>query len=391
MSTTTGNNTILNLAERAEALPVRERELFESIFSVGESRGRMRLPAGSEKIISAFAAPGQTADITRIILEEQRVVRTRNTATGDGALFNELRARRPGMRAEQLAEARQKLDAWVEDNRLKNGCDFCTPESKTPEDPFGRVYGRHSMTASNIAKYDAWSSIVFFKKHHPLDFTAAELADYVATGFRWFAQANHVDPWATNPYFMWNCLSKAAASQQHGHAQVLLAHDTPYEKVSRLYAAAQQYARQRNRDYFSDLFDAHAAVGLGLQHGDAKVIASLTPIKEKETLIIAPAKSLSDHAGRKDLTHALATVARTFIDDLGVHSFNIAIAMPSLDEQCRVQPYVARVVDRGSIFNPVTDIGGMELYGEPVIASDPYRVMDKLSARFADAGKTNGP
>lgn len=379
--------SILNLAERAEALPVRERELFESLFRIDESYGRMRLPPGADKIINAFAAPGQSADITRILLEEQRIVRTRNTVTGEGALFNELRARRPGMKPEQLAESRQKLDAWIEDGR-KNGCDFCTPESRTPEDMFGRVYGRHCVTASNVAKYDAWSGIVFFNKHHPLDFTGTELSDYVCTGFRWFAEAYRVDPWATNPYFMWNCLSKAAASQQHGHAQVLLTHDRPYEKVNRLYAAAQQYARSRNRDYFSDLFEAHAAVGLGIRHGDARVIVNLTPVKEKETLIMAPAKALDDHAGRRDLAGALATVARSFIDDLGVHSFNIAIAMPPLDEQCRVQPYVARVVDRGSIFNPITDIGGMELYGEPVVASDPYRVMDKLSARFA--GKNDG-
>jgi hypothetical protein len=389
MTTTAQDASILDLAERIDALPAPERERFNALFRVTTSAGRLRIaPAGQEKIIGYFRSQGQSSEDVLAQLELQRIVRTRNTATGDGALFNALRARRPGMKPEQLAEARQKLDAWVEDSRLKNGCDFCTPESLTPEDPFGRIYGKHSVTASNIAKYDAWSSIVFFKKHHPLDFTAAELSDYVNTGFRWFSQASRVDPWAVYPYFMWNCLSKAAASQQHGHAQVLLASDSPYEKINRLYTAAQAYARERNRDYFTDLFDAHASVGLALQHGDARVIANLTPVKEKETLIIAPARTLDDHAGRTHLKEALATVAHSFIDDLGVHSFNIALAIPPLNDSSSTLPYVARVVDRGSIFNPITDIGGMELYGESVVGSDPYRVMDKLSARFAE--KTRG-
>jgi len=386
MNTTTEGLSIMDLAERVDALPAQEHKRFHELFRVSAAYGKMRFsPSAKDKLVQCFRDGAETPEETLAKLANQKIVRTYNTATREGALFNALRARRPGMKSEQLAEARHKLDAWIEESRLKNGCDFCTPESRTPEDPFGRIYGKHSITASNIAKYDKWSSIVFFNKHHPLDFTTAELSDYVNTGFRWFTQANHVDPWAVHPYFMWNCLSKAAASQQHGHAQVLLASDMPYEKINRLYTAAQAYARQRDRDYFADLYETHASVGLALQHGDAQVIVNLTPVKEKETLIIAPAKTLEDHAGRKHLKEALAMTARGFIDDMGVHSFNIALAIPPLNERCPSLPYVARMVDRGSIFNPVTDIGGMELYGESVVASDPYRVMDKLRPRFAAA------
>jgi len=37
-----------------------------------------------------------------------------------------------------------------------------------------------------------------------------------------------------------------------------------------------------------------------------------------------------------------------------------------------------RIVDRGSIFKPTADMGGMELYGSSVIATDPYTVIKAL-------------
>jgi hypothetical protein len=44
------------------------------------------------------------------------------------------------------------------------------------------VEGKHSVTASNIAKFDGWHSVVIFKKVDPLIITAEEVADHIDTG-----------------------------------------------------------------------------------------------------------------------------------------------------------------------------------------------------------------
>ena len=70
------------------------------------------------------------------------------------------------------------------------------------------------------------------------------------------------------------------------------------------------------------------------------------------------------------------------IDDLGVHSFNLSVSMPSVYDSPEGLPYVARIVDRGSLFKSTADFGTMELYGENIISSDPFRVIEDLRKRF---------
>ena len=86
--------------------------------------------------------------------------------TGEGAVFNSLRAQRPGLK---VKNGKNQLEKLIK-NSAEN-CDFCNPEKSTPEDSFGRVKGKFCITAANLAKYDAWSSLLIFKKHNPLEFT----------------------------------------------------------------------------------------------------------------------------------------------------------------------------------------------------------------------------
>lgn len=379
--------SIMQLESRVKALGEQERSLFNKLFEVISYDGRMNVPDSfRDKVAGYFRDASKTQDEIIAGLETQRIVRTYNCFTNEGALFNALRASRPGMKQDQIAEIRKKVDSWVEEEFNKKGCDFCDPSNYTPSDVFGRAVGKFSETASNVAKYDGWSSIVCFKKHHPLDFSEEELSDYIETGFTWFKMVSQKDESAVYPYLMWNCLPKAGASQPHGHAQVLMSSGRPYAKVRALMYLSQKYKEDTDKGYFSDLFSAHDSAGLAVQNGDVKVIASLTPLKEKETLVIAKSRCLDDSDGRRSFRESVYNVLRCFIDDLGVHSFNLAVAMPSIKENNF--PYVARIVDRGSIFNPVADIGGMELYGEPVIGSDPYKVMDALRPRFPSYGRT---
>src|SRR3990172_1592093 len=80
--------SILDLQSRVQALAPADRELFERLFDVSVSEGRLRVPKTmrgwlTERFGSAEAAEGQTA------------VRVTNHWTLEEAVFNPLRARRP--------------------------------------------------------------------------------------------------------------------------------------------------------------------------------------------------------------------------------------------------------------------------------------------------------
>jgi hypothetical protein len=65
-----------------------------------------------------------------------------------------------------------------------------------------------------------------------------------------------------------------------------------------------------------------------------------------------------------------------------VLSFNLALYMPPLtipeDEEWGDFPVLIRIVDRGDLGNRVNDFGGMELYAQSVIGTDPFFVAHEL-------------
>ena len=355
---------IVHLAELVAALPAPARERFQYIFHVSTCVGQLNPPEAMHQWIEGYFG---SVDAVR----EQRIVKVTNLVTMEGALFNELRARRP-------MEARAVSDA-VKEARTRIGDPFCLPEKATPEDVFGRVRGKHSITASNIAKYDGFHGLVVFNEHDPLAFDAEEVADYVDTAYRWALAAHEVDPEAKYFFFMWNCLWKAAASILHGHTQMTVTRGMHYAKVEALRRAALAYRRERGSNYFDDLYTAHADLGLGFERDGVRVIAYLAPVKERETLLLADGLSPA-------LKRALYDTLACFRDQMGVQSFNVAMVMPPLaeaDEDWSGFPVVVRVVDRGDPVNRTGDIGGMELYAANVIGTDPFFVVGQLKEAFS--------
>jgi hypothetical protein len=354
---------IVHLSRLAAQLPVARRERFERLFHVSSCLGRLNPPQAMHQWIR-----GYFGSVEAVL--EQRIVKVTNTVTLESALFNELRARRP-------IEASSPSDAVME-ARTRTGDPFCRPEQATPEDVFGRVRGEHCITASNIAKYDGFHGLVIFDEHDPLNFSASEVADYVDTAYRWAVEANKTDPEAKYFFFMWNCLWKAAASILHGHTQMTVTREMHYARVEALRRAALDYRNEHGSDYFADLYAAHADLGLGFQRDGVQVIAYLTPVKERETLLLSDGLS---PALKRSLYDALAC----FRDELGVQSFNVAIYMPPLsavDEDWTGFPVMVRLVDRGDPVNRTGDIGGMELYAANVIGTDPFFVIGRLREAF---------
>lgn len=351
---------------------------FNSIFEVDCSTGTMRIPPSFEsKICDYFGEKdkkGQLIEDKVKILERiknQKIVKIFNKWTNQGALFNSLRTERPGMKNKNEQAARNKLKILIRESEIN--CDFCQANIYTPEDTFGRIEGKHSITAANVAKYDAWSSLVIFRNHDPLKFNLIEFSDYLDTGFNWFKKVFQEDESYKFPFFVWNCLYKAGASQIHGHAQILMSKDYPYARVEHFKKASLKYQEQTGRDYYHDWYQLHSALGLAFSTGEFRVVASLTPTKEKEIIILSTSSPVENQV----LKNIIYNTLRCFIDVMGVQSFNLSISCPAIEQEDDT-PYVINLVDRGNLFRPTVDMGGMELFGSTVVADDPFKIIEIL-------------
>jgi hypothetical protein len=350
-------------------LPKAERLRFDRLFSLQVSTGRLRPP---ETMQGWIARSFGSVEAVR----EQSILRLTNRVTLEGALFNPLRGQRP-LQGSLFGDVAQ-IVADTAGDQDESG--FCKPESGTPADLFGRIRGRFCITASNIAKYEGWHGVIVFNQHNPLLLTREYVQDYLETGFAWLQAAHAYDPSSMYPFFMWNCLWKAGASVVHGHAQVSLAAEMAYPKLEALRRAAEQYKQREQRSYFEDLYAVHQALGLAVGNAETlglRAFASLTPVKEKEVIIIA--------RDLEALSEGLYQILDCYVSELRVQSFNVAVMHPPLAETSESWegfPLMARIVDRGDPINRASDVGAMELYAASVISSDPFEVARALAGRL---------
>jgi len=339
---------ITDLEELVAALPHDAQALFNRFYRIELATGTLKIPADMVPWVNArFGA------VERV--EAQRIVSIKNRFTGEHSLFNQLRTERP-------IEARSPVHlAELEE---KEHCLFCQPETSTPADAFGRITGTYCVTASNIAKYDALHSLVIFKEHNPLIIQKEWLADYLSTAERWFETVvrYHGGP-APHKFFLWNCLWRSGASIIHGHMQ-LTATSEHYGRLAALEEAITTYNRSFNGDYLADLIAVHEQLGLARQEGRETILCYLTPVKEKELVIVSSA------ARSDEMAETLYAVLQRYLE-LGVQSFNLAIFQ--MDGR-----HIVRLVDRGSLADKNSDIGAMELYAASVIASDPFKLAEAI-------------
>lgn len=354
---------ITELRAAVDQLPPEDRARIDRILHISESTGVLVAPASMHKWIESFF--GSVAAV-----EQQKIVKTTNLVTFEGTLFNALRSSRP---MEQGPP--EDLGALLGSG---TGDPFCRPQEGTPEDLFGRVRGEHAVTASNIAKYDAFHGVVIFDHHDPLAFSPEAIDDYLQVGLRWAHAALEADPQARYYFFMWNCLWKSGASILHGHAQVASTRDMHYAHVEGLRRAAVAYRERYGVNYFEDLLAVHGSLGLRASRAGVDLLASLTPVKEKEVWLIADAVG-------PDLADGIYRVLHCYTRQLGVTTFNVVLYLPPLApvaEDWTGFPVIARIVDRGALHNKTADMGAMELYASSVVASDPFRLIEYLRPAF---------
>ncbi len=357
------NRSITELPEVVAGLPEAERRLFDRLFRVTVAVGRLRPPPEMEPwIVKTFGALEPVLS--------QRVVKVTNLITLETTLYNDLRARRP-------MEARVSADLLAEIEK-NAGDPLCTPLTGTPEDVFGRVEGRFSISASNVAKYDEFSGLVVFKEHNPLAIAAEKVVDYLNVAWGWLEAAHRLEPPARFPFILWNCLWKSGASLIHGHLQMVLTRELPYGKVEALRRALADYRTRFEADLLADLYAVHEALGLSLPaRNGVRGFVYLTPLKEREVFLWA------DRPGEA-LWFGLGRVLEIYVGELGVQAFNVGLYLPPFGDREGWEgfPALARVVDRGDPANRTADFAGMELYAASVVASDPFEVSRRLRERW---------
>jgi len=353
--------SIAELEERIAALPPEARAAAERIFVVSSTVGRLDPPAEMRDWITK-----QFGSVDAVLA--QKIVKVTNLVMLEGALFNDLRARRP-----QEVKGGPEVLETIERSRNDP---FCHPETGTPADTFGRIRGEHGITASNIAKYDGYHGVLVFDEHDPLAPMDPEvIRDRLLTARRWALAANEEDPSSKYYFLIWNCLWRAGGSIVHGHMQMTTTRGMHYPRVEMLRRRSLEYDEQYGRDYFDDLWLVHDSLGLGHERGGARIFASLAPIKESEVIILGrPGEDESS------LAAGIAGVISAYRKQ-GVVSYNLALLLPPLNadgNDWRRFPPHARLVDRGDPANRTSDIGGMELYAASVVAADPFRLADLL-------------
>lgn len=360
--------SIVELEERIAALPPEARAAAVRIYAVSTTTGTLVAPDAMrpwiEKLFGSVEA-----------VSAQRIVRVTDRVTLEGALFNDLRARRPmSVPATSGAEVAETIRSTENDP-------FCDVERGTPADDFGRITGTLGVTASNVAKYDGYHGVLVFNAHDPLaPLDAAAVADHFATARAWAEAAFGRDPLSPYYFLMWNCLWRAGGSIVHGHMQMTTTRGMHYPKVERLRQAALAYDEHHRRDYFDDLWLVHQALGLGVSVGGARVFATLTPVKEREIVILG-----APGADERTIAEGVSA-ALDALRSLGVMAHDLALYLPPLaadGADWRRFPAVARIVDRGDPGNRTCDIGSMELYAASVIASDPFGVAGALHGAAA--------
>lgn len=351
-----------HLEQLIRALDGEARAAAGRILAVATTWGNLAAPEAMRPWIERNFGSLET-------VESQRIVRVTDLVTMRGSLFNDLRSRRP-LEAPAVEDVRDVISRSV-------GDPFCDVDRLTPADPFGRVRGRHGVTAANLAKYDGHHAVLVFDDHDPLAPAGAErIRDHLDIGRRWAEQAHASDPEARYYFLLWNALWRAGGSIVHGHMQLLLARGMHYPQVEALRRAAHAYASRHRRSYFDDLWLVHDALGLGVRVGEARVMASLTPVKEREVIVLGrPGENESV------LAEGIAHVIRT-LRARGMLAHNLALYVAPLagaTEDWSVMPTQARIVDRGDPADRTSDIGAMELYAASVISSDPFQVAAALA------------
>ena len=345
--------TIRDLPGIRLTLDAADRERFDRIYMVDAETGMLSLPP--EMVAWVEETYGSTGEVV-----EQAIVKLTNRWTLQTSLFNPFRARRPLKNGDSRS---------LENEIYGDGPDpFDEPLQRTSEDAFGRVRGKHCVTAGNLAMSDACHGVIIFDEHNPWLVSEDAFLDALQVAERWFALAHDERQSAVYPLLIWNCLWKSGASINHAHMQLLLTGSMHYGKIERFRRTTMSYQQQHGRSYVDDLFQVHHSLGLASERDGVRMLAHLTPLLAHECILFSDVMNTA-------FARMIYRTIRSLHEQRGVESFNLAIFPSPLartDEDWSTVPVMARIVDRGKLSQRTVDTGAIELFAASVISTDPF-------------------
>ncbi|XP_033101677.1 uncharacterized protein LOC117104888 [Anneissia japonica] len=343
--------------------------MFERIYDVKRRSGQIIVPDTFQTKLLKWL--GNSEDLLREA-KLQFVTIIYNKYTNEETIFNPLRSKRPGVNNEE--DVQTYLDELMQ--KSTKDCDFCAYQFKTAEDTFGRIESTHSGTAANAFKYNGYHSLIISKKHNIFEVNEEEFLDMMHTTMRWYMKVYETDKAYKYPQLMWDCLPKASASQIHTHAQASLSPDGYYGLMKHIRLSAIRYAKENGgNNYFTELLQVHNALGLATKFGNASAMAYLTPKNDNEVIIMSKTANL-------DFFRLLFYVIKAFTEDMKLYAWSLAMFLPKLEPWVAPGfddiPALVRIVSRGPVNSPRSDISAMELFGASNVNIDPFNVIQYI-------------
>lgn len=307
----------------------------------------------------------------------QPITSVENLYTQESTVFNPLRAKRPGAGGGATEETKKYLAELIQSSAKE--CDFCTYKVNTAKDPFESVESKYSLSVSNTFKVEKFHSLIIWRRHNPLEINEEELLDAMETAQKWFHRAHQYDEQYTIPHIYLDILPRASASQVHPHFHVALARDHYYARWAHFQVSAMKYsANHDGENYFSTLNRIHSALGLSVQHGNASVIASVTPAAPYEIYLFSKTPC-------KDLFQLLYYSITALRDDMELYAMSAGMVFPKLGpltDQSDL-PAIIRLVYRGPAEARRADIDSLMLFGTVNVNVDPYTVIKSIKQSIA--------
>ncbi|XP_005107314.2 uncharacterized protein LOC101858440 [Aplysia californica] len=371
--TTSSNFSIAHLAdilsEWRRSVHPNCRELyqkFSAIYTVERRVGSVVIPGTFKAKVQAWL--GQREELYQELFH-QDIIHVINQYTRETTIFNPLRDKRPVTKPKE--SEKDYLQRITKESAMN--CDFCRFRNFTAEHDFGRVETDLSFSASNIFKLDRLHAVITIKAHDPVNWSYQQYMDMMRLTMVWLKKAHHAEPSAVFPSLIWDLLPKSGSSQLHPHNQIFLSPNRYHGMVEMWRRAAQEYVADFDSNYFTDLVSLYSALELVTTHKSAVALASLTPRKDNEVVVIAPKAD-------DDFFQMIYFVVRAFMDDLKKYSFSLGGGFPSMKTHPGLAeiPAFVRIITRGVMTEIRTDISALELFTATNVNIDPYKVIQVI-------------
>ncbi|CAL4075302.1 unnamed protein product [Meganyctiphanes norvegica] len=266
---------------------------------------------------------------------------------------------------------------WVDkvSNETAKNCDFCSVNTQTAIDEFGRSENSSSARLSNTFKLEKWHTIVVTRTHHPTNISKDAFIRLLESTLPWIRMVAAKDPDYIFPNMIWDTLHHAGASQMHPHIQIMVSPDHYYGFAEQLRSAAQSYHNHVDENYFNDVLETHEALGLVTHYHDAVAISIITGKTDLEVLLLSytPGEALY-----KLLYYTITTLHQNFYEPC--HSVGMAwppVVGGQRAAQARI-PAIIRVAARGDCDSTVSDFTARELYQIVLRKYSPWEIAHSI-------------